>query len=118
MTRTPQEIFAHHASALVAGDIDGIVEDYTDDALFITPDRVLRGKDGIREAFTRLLGELPEAAWDVPIQVYEDDILYIEWSAVSAKTRSTDGVDTFVFRDGGIRVQTVHYTVETLEPTG
>ena len=70
MARTPQEIFGHHATALIAGDIDGIVEDYADDALFIT------------------------------------------WSATSAKARVTDGVDTFVFRDGLIRVQTVRCTVE------
>jgi hypothetical protein len=114
MTRTPQEIFAHHASALVAGDLDGIVADYADDALFITADGVRRGKDGVREAFTQLLADLPNAEWDVPVQVYEDDILYIEWSAVSEKTRSTDGVDTFVFRDGSIRVQTVRYTLETI----
>ena len=38
MTRTPQEIFAHHAGALVAGDIDEIVADYTEDAVFITAD--------------------------------------------------------------------------------
>jgi hypothetical protein len=113
MTRTPQEIFAHHASALVAGDLDGIVADYADDALFITADGVRRGKDGVRGAFTQLLADLPNAEWDVPVQVYEDDILYIEWSAVSEKTRSTDGVDTFVFRDGSIRVQTVRYTLET-----
>lgn len=37
MERTPREIFAHHAEALMAGDIDGIVADCTDDAVFITP---------------------------------------------------------------------------------
>ena len=47
MARTPQAIFGHHATALIAGDIDGIVEDYSDDALFITSEGVLRGKDGV-----------------------------------------------------------------------
>ena len=37
MTRTPQEVFQHHVEALGAGDLDGIVEDYSDDAVFITP---------------------------------------------------------------------------------
>lgn len=112
MARTPQEIFGHHATALIAGDIDGIVADYADDALFITPRGVLRGKDGVRAGFTTLLGELPNATWDVPTQIFEDDILFIEWSAVSEKTQVRDGVDTFVFRGDSIQVQTVRYTVE------
>ena len=115
MPRTPQEIFQHHASALMAGDIDEIVADYTDDALFITPRGVLRGKDGVREGFTMLLSEVPDAEWQVPTQIFEGDVLFIEWSAVSARSRVMDGVDTFVFTDEGIRVQTVRYT---LEPTG
>jgi ketosteroid isomerase-like protein len=114
MTRTPQEIFEHHGATLVAGDIDGIVEDYAEDALFITPGGVLRGKDAVRGAFETLLGDLPDAAWDIPIQIFEDDILFITWSATSEKSQVRDGVDTFVFRDGLIQVQTVRFTLETV----
>ena len=112
MARTPQEIFEHHATALIAGDIDEIVADYADDAVFITPQGIQRGKDGVREAFTKLLGELPEATWEVPTQVFEGDVLFITWSAVSEKAQATDGVDTFVFGGDSIRVQTVWYTLE------
>jgi hypothetical protein len=111
MARTPQEVFAHHAEALGAEDLDGIVADYRDDALFITPDGVRRGKDGVREAFTRLLAELPGATWDLPTQIYEDDILLLEWAADSRAHRVEDGLDTFVFAGGMIRVQTVRYTL-------
>lgn len=111
MARTPQEVFAHHAEALGAEDLDGIVADYRDDALFITPDGVRRGKDGVREAFTRLLAELPGATWDLPTQIYEDDILLLEWAADSRTHRVEDGLDTFVFAGGMIRVQTVRYTL-------
>ncbi len=52
----------------------------------------------MREAFTALLGEIPDAAWEVP---------------TAEKSRVRDGVYTFVFRDGLIRVQTVHYTPES-----
>ena len=112
MARTPQEIFNHHAQALMAGDVDEIVADYTDDAVFITPDTVRRGKDGVREAFTGLLQDLPNAQWDVPTQVFEGNVLFIAWKAVSEKTQATDGIDTLVFTDDGIRVQTVRYTLE------
>ncbi|TWP38945.1 nuclear transport factor 2 family protein [Leekyejoonella antrihumi] len=115
MSRTPREIFAHHAEALMAGDIDAIVSDYTDDAIFITPKGALRGKDGVRQGFTTLLTDLPDAKWDVPTQVFEDDALLIEWSAVAASSRALDGIDTFIFGDDGIRLQTVRYTVQTTD---
>ena len=112
MTRTPEEVFAHHAQALGAGDLDGIVADYADDAVFITPAGTKRGKNGIREAFTQLLADVPNAAWELKTQIYEGDVFFLEWAAVSAATKVEDGIDTFVFRDGLIRVQTVRYTVQ------
>jgi ketosteroid isomerase-like protein len=112
MTRTPEEVFAHHAQALGAGDLDEIVADYADDAVFITPAGVRRGKDGVRAGFTQLLADVPNAKWELPTQLYEGDILFLEWTADSAATRVEDGIDTFVFRDGLIRVQTVRYTLQ------
>ena len=112
MTRTPEEVFQHHAQALGAGDLDEIVADYADDAVFITPAGVLRGKDGIRAAFTQLLADVPSAAWELKTQTYEDDLLFLEWAADAAQTRVDDGIDTFVFRDGLIQVQTVRYTLQ------
>jgi hypothetical protein len=111
MERTPQEVFEHHGETLMAGDLDGIVSDYADDAIFITPGGVLRGKDGVRQGFVKLLDDLPSAEWELPTILFQDDILLLEWKAESAKTKADDGIDTFVFRDGLIRVQTVRYTL-------
>ena len=111
-TRTPQEVFQHHAEALIAGDLEGIVADYSDDAVFITPDGALHGTDGVRQGFTKLLSDLPSAEWEVPTTIFEGDVLFIEWNAVSSNTRADDGIDTFVFRDGLIRAQTVRYTLK------
>jgi SnoaL-like domain len=109
--RTPQEVFQHHGEVLMAEDLDGIVSDYSEDALFITPEGVLRGTDGVRQGFVKLLGDVPGASWDLPTQIFEDDILLLEWKAESEKAKVEDGIDTFVFRDGLIRVQTVRYTL-------
>jgi ketosteroid isomerase-like protein len=112
VARTPQEVFQHHAEALGAEDIDAIVSDYADDAIFITPDGVLQGKDGVRQAFEKLTSEVPGAEWELPTQIYEDDVLLLEWKATSTSSKVEDGIDTFVFRDGLIRVQTVRYTLQ------
>jgi hypothetical protein len=109
-TRTPQELFGHHGEVLVAGDLEGIVSDYSDDAI-ITPEGALRGKDGVRQAFEKLLGDLPNAEWELLSTNFADDVLLLEWKATSEKTKAEDGIDTFVFRDGLIRVQTVRYTL-------
>lgn len=111
MARSPQEVFQHHGEVLMAEDLDGIVSDYAEDALFITPEGVRTGKDGVREGFVKLLGDLPGASWELPTQIFENDIMLLGWKAESENTKADDGIDTFVFRDGLIRVQTVRYTL-------
>jgi SnoaL-like domain len=112
MTRTPQEVFAHHGPALGSADLDEIVTDFADDATVITPTGARHGKDGVREAFAQLLADLPDADWHLKKETFADDVLLLEWTADSAESRVADGVDTFVFRDGRIQVQTVHYTLQ------
>ena len=105
---------AHHGSTLGAGDLEGILEDYSDDAVLIVQSRVFRGKEGAREVFTQLLQDVPDAEWDLST-VFAEDVLYLEWSAEAkdAGRRIGDGIDTFIFHDGQIRVQTVRYTVQS-----
>jgi hypothetical protein len=111
MTRTPEEVFAHHGQALGAEDLDEIIADYADDAVLIVQKQVYRGKDGARQVFTQLLGDVPQAAWELDT-VFTEDVLYLEWKATGGGRTIQDGIDTFIFQDGLIRVQTVVYTVK------
>jgi hypothetical protein len=54
----------------------------------------------------------PQAKWNLKTQLYENDVLLLEWTADSAKTKVDDGIDTFIFKDGFIRVQIVRYTLQ------
>jgi hypothetical protein len=110
MTRTPLEIAQHHGSAVAAGDIDDVLADYTDESVMITPHGTFRGRDGARQAWGRLFEDMPNAKLDTTGQTAEGEVLLLHWAAETDKGRVTDGVDTFVFGDDGIRVQTVHYT--------
>ena len=111
MARTPEEVFAHHGQSLGAEDLEEIVADYADDAILVVQRKVYRGKDGAREVFTQLLSDVPQAEWELD-QTFADDVLYLEWKATGGGRKVDNGIDTFIFKDGMIRVQTVVYTVQ------
>ena len=105
MTRTPEEIFQHHAEALVAGDLDEIAADYADDSVIITPRGVVRGRDQIRRWFANLIAELPEAELNVTTATFESDVLFLEWTAeaptvrvATASTPSSSATTASAFR--------------------
>ena len=108
--RTPEEIFAHHAQALGAEDLDATELDYADSAYLVTPSDVLHGKPAIRAFFAGVFQALPQAQWGVKT-TYVENILFLEWTADSKGGSVSDGVDTFIFQDGLIQVQTVRCTI-------
>jgi ketosteroid isomerase-like protein len=107
----PEHARCSHGDPVGAADLDAIVSDYTEDAVLVTPDGVVQGRDAIRGVFAGLLGEIPDAAWDIPTRHYVGDLLFIEWTAVAEKARA-EGVDTFVFAGDSIRAQTVRLSLE------
>jgi uncharacterized protein (TIGR02246 family) len=114
MARTPQEAFETHLEALLSGDLDRLAADYSDDCIQITNSQTRRGKAGVKEGFAAIFAELAAAGEvkgvEVPVRIYEDNVLYIEWWADLGDMRC-DGNDTFIFEDGQITVQTVKYYV-------
>jgi SnoaL-like domain len=108
--RTPEETFGHHPQTLMAEDLDGIMQDYTESSYLVNPSGVLHGKSAIRGFFNDLIKAVPQAKWDVKT-TYCEDILFLEWTADSKAASVSDGVDTFIFKDGMIHIQTVRATI-------
>jgi len=102
-----EQVLHHHLTAFLEDrGVDAIVADYHDDAVFLTPQAVWRGKPAIREFFVSFLANLPEGARDdfelSRIEI-SDDLGYIVWSVNGAVAL---GTDTFIVRDGKIAQQT------------
>ena len=108
--RSAEDVFAHHGQSLGGEDLEAIISDYADDAILIVNNTVFRGHGGVRQGFTQLLAEVPQAQWELQT-VFADNVLYLEWTARSTERQIEDGIDTFIFQDGLITVQTVRYTV-------
>ncbi len=108
--RTPEQVFQHHAEALGAEDVDELMRDYDRRSVLMTPDRTYTGLSEIRGFFEDLIAKLPRAQWRVST-AYHGQSLFLQWQADSAACRVTDGVDTFVFEQGMIRLQTARCTL-------
>jgi len=105
-TQTERVIHQHLRAFLEGQGVDAIVRDYHEDAVFLTPDAVYRGKPAIREFFLSFLANLPAGARDdFELRRVEvnDDLGYIVWDVNGAVSL---GTDTFIVRDGKIAQQT------------
>ena len=106
---SPEQIVNHHMSAAGSGRVDELMSDYADDAVLISPDAVLKGKQAIRGLFQTLMtpGPAALAPIDVKKRVFEGDVGYVTWIQNAGKPDEQKGSDTFVIRNGKIVYQTV-----------
>lgn len=116
MPRTPQAVYEAQSQALEAGDLEKLAADYSDTCVQIWNGRVRRGKSGVKEGFGEFLTQLADVKdLGMPVQVFEDNVLYLEWWA-DLGDRRAEGVDTFVFDDGLITVHTISYDIKPAAP--
>src|SRR5688572_31711594 len=62
MASTTEEVLRRHVKCFSEGDLEGIVSDYSADAVLFTPNGPLRGHDPIREFFRALIKEFGHLA--------------------------------------------------------
>jgi len=114
MTPTPDEILTAHVTAVMQGDIPGILQHYSHDAVLITPLGVLEGRAGVEQFYTQVLATMPDVELSATSATFGGDALLLLWSAKSPAGTISDGVDTMIFADGAIRLQTIHFTLQPI----
>lgn len=108
MSQKTVEVLAHHINSLGSGNVDAIMEDYTDESVMFTPDGVLVGAAAIRPFFEKIVKDLLPAgsSFNVARQDVHGETAYILWTADSINVRFHLGTDTIVVRDGKIAIHT------------
>jgi len=88
-------------------DLDGVLADYSPDAVLFTPGRPLKGLGELKPFFRAFLAEFakPGASFSMREQSVDGDYAYILWSAESADNSYELATDTFVVRNGKIVAQ-------------
>jgi ketosteroid isomerase-like protein len=108
-SKQTEKTLLHHWQAFGAGDVEGIMAAYAEDAVLITPDGTLRGHAQIRSLFEKVFSSmLPPNSTSLNLtkQIVEGEMAYILWSGSSALYNAAFCTDTFVIRGGKIIAQT------------
>jgi len=106
---TTEEVLNHHLTSFSQGDIESIMEDYTQDSKLIVQDETLTGLDNIRAAFTEFFGGLfKPGTYEFTLDRTEisGEIAYIVWHSTNQGMDVKLGTDTFLIKEGKIAVQT------------
>lgn len=103
-----QKVLDHHLVAFKANDLEGTMEDYTEESILITPDRTYKGLAEIRENFVNAFKALPTEGTTMTVTktVVTRDIAYIVWNAPTPTLNFKYATDTFIIVDGKIISQT------------
>lgn len=102
-----ETVVRHHLQAFLEQQgLDAILNDYADDACFLSEGRTYCGKSAIREFFEGFIAGLaPQAMGQFTLRSLrvQGEVAYITWSAGAELPL---GTDTFVVRRGRIVSQT------------
>jgi hypothetical protein len=109
-------IMTRHSDTVKGADVDGIMADYADDAILVTPPGmvtptgVYAGKPKVREFFTWLTSpEIlpgPKSMVSTTEMMAPDTVLF-RWTQFKGTPQEVNGTDVFVIRNGKIVFQSV-----------
>ena len=104
-TRTPEQVVTHHLAVFRAHDLEGVLSDYADDAIFIAPKSAVQGKPALRKMFATFFADgnanAAAPAFDASVTA-EGEVGFEHWVTNPGKAGSMAGTDAFVVRHGKI----------------
>ncbi len=96
----PRDVFDRQLRLIEAGDLDGLLEQYDEDAVLVRFDRVIAGREGLREFFAGYLAAEPRVR-SVDAYAEADEVVSYQATPETAGGE-VRGYGVFVLRDGKI----------------
>lgn len=109
--RDARQVYDDHWASIQAGDMDRILADYAEDAVFIRPNAIARGHTEIRGVFGELGDELKGFDLAQESVTIDGSFVLFEWSGRNPDGRTARGADTFYITNDRIRLQTLGYSI-------
>lgn len=103
-----KQVFDHHVQTFKANDLEGVMADYTEESILITPDATFKGLAEIRKNFENAFGALPADGTTMTVvkEVISGSVAYFVWKATTPALEFKYATDTFIIVDGKILQQT------------
>jgi ketosteroid isomerase-like protein len=116
---TPAQVVAHHVDVIKKGDLNGVMADYADNAVVVTPPGLMPsvpkadpgtfvGKNEVRKVFVLLTdtNHLPDVQSMVAdIESRGDSVAILHWVQHKGQPNQVAGEDIFLVRDGKVLFQ-------------
>ncbi|WP_119459360.1 nuclear transport factor 2 family protein [Rhodospirillaceae bacterium SYSU D60014] len=110
LSRSVAEVSEDHLRLRLSQDLEtDLQRNYAPDVILLTVYSVLHGHDGLRRSSGRLQLQLPGARFEFSAKQVDGEFAFLVWRADSKRYRVECGADSFLIRDGLIRMQTIHY---------
>ena len=105
--KSTKDVINNHLRCFDEGNLEGILDDYSANAVLFTTEGPLKGRTEIKPLFEALLAEFgkPGASFKPLRESFVGDYAYLVWSAETADNVYELATDTFVVRDGKKEVQ-------------
>ena len=106
-TVSTSDVLDRHLKCFAEYDLEGVLADYSSDAVLFVPTGPLKGPDAIRPLFEGLISEFakPGSSFTMQQRCVDGDHAYILWTAETADDSYEFATDTFVVRSGKIVAQ-------------
>jgi predicted alpha/beta superfamily hydrolase len=118
-SRTPQEVFDSHQDAIETLDVEMLMADYAENAVLITPQRVIEGKDAIlTDFFNASLEQYPDMEFTYDKVVCEEDTCLVLWSGEASAASIPLGVGVLYADDGHIQREVEWFEIAPNEESG
>jgi ketosteroid isomerase-like protein len=106
-TISTSDVLDRHLRSFAEYDVDGLLADYSSDAVLFVPNGPLKGSEGIRPLFETVVSEFrrPGSSSTIEQRWVDGDHAYIIWTAETADNSYEFATDTFIVRNGKLVAQ-------------
>lgn len=107
-TADTESVLDHHLETFGEQDIEGVMEDYTDESVVVTNMGTFRGQEEIEGLFENLFAEFSNGDSSITMdeQLTEGEFGYIVWHAETPENVYEFATDTFYIPEDTIAFQT------------